>query len=119
MSQNAPTSIYYYVFYFGAEHRMTYWDMLTFFEDSTFNTLSTVMHVTKEVFMDNGTGYLIPIYDRDLPITLGETTILSRHPLVDFRDCMYMHYFNDVYGENFIPNNIDEILPTSSEAIAP
>ncbi len=120
MSNNAPIDIFYYVFYFGAEHRFRYWEMLTFFERSTFNTLSTVMHVTKEIVMHNGTAYLIPIYDRDLPMTFAEANSLSRHAFVDFRDSMYINYFNNVYGQNFIPNevDIDDMIP-SANAIAP
>lgn len=119
MSQNAPIDVLYWVFYFGAQRIFRYWEMLTFFEDSIFNTLSTVMHIEKEIVMADGTSRLIPIYDRNLPMTFAETNQLSRHPFVDFRDCMYMHYFNDVYGDIFIPNHIDDILPTSSEAIEP
>ena len=118
MTQNAIESIYL-VFYMGAEHRMTHWDMRTFFEQSTSYTLSTVMHITKEVIMHDETGYLILIYDRDFPLTIPEINELSLTAYVDFYDRMYIDYFNDVYGQNFIPTQLDQILPQSSVAIRP
>lgn len=84
--------------------RYVHSDMRSFFEDSTKNTLDTVMHVTKEVEVHDGTRYHISLYDRNVPLTHPEITALHRTRFIDFFDRMYIDYFNDVYGQVFVPN---------------
>jgi hypothetical protein len=96
--------------------------MRSFFEDSTEYTLSTVMHVTKEVEVHDGTRYQITLFDRNFPLTPSDITALYQERLVDFYDRMYIDYFNDVYGQVFVLNAaaVDAaLLPISSNAPTP
>jgi len=122
MTNNAPTNVYYFVFCLGAERRYGHSDMRSFFEDSTEYTLSTVMHVTKEFEIHDGTRYQITLFDRNFPLTHSDITALYQVRIIDFYDRMYIDYFNDVYGQVFVPNSTEvdaAFLPISSDASMP
>lgn len=118
MINNATFSIFYYVFCFGAERKFTHSEMITFFEESTSYTLSTVMHVMKEVEIHDGIVLSIPIYDRQQPLSIIDINHLFQLIYVGFYDKMYIDYFNDVYNQNFIPSNADIDIVMNSLSVS-